>query len=55
MAAFFTFQDRSALDQACAMYAPAKNQVDLKRVTLSKNEGKLGASEEFARRVRESR
>ncbi len=53
LAAFFHFHDRSALDQACSVYAAAKRQVDLKQIRAwSKNEGKLEAFEEFARRIR---
>jgi hypothetical protein len=53
LAAFFHFHDRSALDQACSVYAAVKKQVELKRIRAwSKNEGKLEAFEEFARRIR---
>lgn len=54
LAAFFHFHDRSALDQACAVYAAAKPKVDLKKVRdWSRREGKLDAFQEFARRVRQ--
>lgn len=53
LAAFFHFQDRSALDQACAVYAAAKEQIDLKKIRAwSQREGKPDAFDEFARRVR---
>ncbi|NOT30812.1 MAG: hypothetical protein HOP15_10240 [Planctomycetes bacterium] len=53
LAAFFHFQDRSALDQACAVYAAQKRRIVLKKVRAwSQREGKLDAFEEFARRVR---
>jgi hypothetical protein len=54
LAAFFYFQDRSALDQACAVYAAARKKVDLERIRAwSKRERELDAFEEFARRVRQ--
>lgn len=54
LAAFFYFQDRSALDQACAVYAAAKKKVDLEKIRAwSKREGELKAFEEFAHRVRQ--
>ena len=53
LAAFFHFSDRSALDQACAVYAAAKKQVDLKKIrSCNQREGKLKAFDEFAERVR---
>lgn len=53
LAAFLHFQDRSALDQACAVYAAAKKQIDLKKIRAwSQREGQPGAFDEFARRVR---
>lgn len=54
LAAFFHFHDRSALDQACAVYAAANKQVDLKSIRAwSQREGRLEAFLEFARRVRQ--
>lgn len=54
LAAFFHFRDRSALDQACAVFAAAKKQIDLKKIrNWSKNEGKLDAFEEFHRHARQ--
>lgn len=53
LAAFFHFHDRSALDQACAVYAAAKRKVDLERIRdWSRREGKLEAFREFAGRIR---
>jgi hypothetical protein len=51
--AFYHFQDRSALAQACAVYAAARKAVDLKRLRdWSRRERMLDGFEEFASRVR---
>lgn len=56
LAAFFHFHDRSALDQACAVYAAAKTTVVLKRIRdWTRREGKIDAFQEFAARIRRER
>lgn len=52
LAAFYHFRDRSALDQACAVFDAARDSADLTRIRAwSVREGKVEEFEEFRRRV----
>jgi hypothetical protein len=53
LASFFHFHDRSALEQACAVYAAAEKRIDLERIrSWSRREDALEKFREFERRVR---
>jgi hypothetical protein len=56
LAAFYHFRDRSALDQACSVFAAARRRVNRKKIEdWSRREGKQDEYAEFARRVRRTK